>query len=127
MYDTFGGDIMFDLFPIIFGIIFIIALGGILVIVFGGISQWKKNENSPRLTVSAIVKSIRTNVSRHNHNNNDMHHYSTSTTYYITFEFESGDRLELRVSGKEFGLLADGDIGTLTFQGTRFLDFVREM
>ena len=49
----------------------------------------------------------------------------TSTTYFITFEFESEDRLEFRVSDKEFGMLAEGDKGTLTFQGTRHIDFIR--
>ena len=48
-----------------------------------------------------------------------------STTYFITFEFESEDRLEFRVSDKEFGMLAERDKGTLTFQGTRYIDFIR--
>ena len=50
----------------------------------------------------------------------------TSTTYFITFEFESEDRLEFRVSDKEFGMLAEeGDKGTLTIQGIRYIDFTR--
>ena len=40
---------------------------------------------------------------------------------------ESGDRMELRVSGREYGLLAEGDRGQLTFQGTRYLSFVRSV
>ena len=55
-----------------------------------------------------------------------FHSHSSSTTYFVTFEFESGDRLEFHVSGKEYGILAEGDIGTLTFQGTRYLDFIRK-
>lgn len=51
--------------------------------------------------------------------------HSTSTSYYVTFEVESGDRMELHVSGSEYGMLAEGDYGQLTFQGTRYLDFVR--
>ena len=47
------------------------------------------------------------------------------TIYYATFEFISGDRLELRVSGEEYGMLAEGDAGVLTFQGTRYLGFER--
>ena len=34
-------------------------------------------------------------------------------------------RSEFHVSGKEYGMLAEGDIGTLTFQGTRYIDFTR--
>ena len=49
-----------------------------------------------------------------------------STTYYATFQVESGDRMELRLSGAEYGMLAEGDRGRLTFQGTRYLSFERE-
>ena len=51
--------------------------------------------------------------------------YSSSTTYFATFEVESGDRMELKVSDKEYGMLAEGDIGKLTFQGTRYKSFER--
>ena len=54
-----------------------------------------------------------------------MHHTSHSTTYYVTFQVESGDRMELHVTGQEFGLLVEGDQGKLTFQGTRYLGFER--
>jgi hypothetical protein len=33
--------------------------------------------------------------------------------------------MELHVSGQEYGLLAEGDFGSLTYQGTRYLGFVR--
>jgi hypothetical protein len=51
---------------------------------------------------------------------------STTTTYYATFEFNSGDRMELQLPAQEFGLLADGDRGILSFQGTRFIGFARQ-
>jgi hypothetical protein len=35
--------------------------------------------------------------------------------------------MELRVSGKEYGLLTEGDIGNLIFQGTRYHEFDREI
>ena len=47
--------------------------------------------------------------------------------YYVTFQVESGDRMELSVRGKEYGLLAEGDYGRLTFQGTRYLGFQRKL
>jgi hypothetical protein len=53
-----------------------------------------------------------------------MHH---STHYYVTFEVESGDRMELSLSGHEYGLLAEGDTGHLSFQGTRYLSFERNI
>lgn len=54
-----------------------------------------------------------------------MHHTHTFTSYYVTFQVESGDRMEFAVSGMEYGLLAEGDTGDLTFQGTRYLNFQR--
>ena len=64
----------------------------------------------------------RASVSHHHHEN----HMSTSTTYYVTFEFINKERLELRLSGREYGLLAEGDRGILSFQGSRFIDFKRK-
>ena len=49
----------------------------------------------------------------------------TFTTYYVTFQVESGDRMELTVSGPDYGMLVEGDIGKLSFQGTRYLGFER--
>ena len=56
------------------------------------------------------------------------HGYDTSTftSYYVTFQVESGDRMEFEVSDMEYGMLAEGDSGELTFQGTRYLNFRRE-
>ena len=54
-----------------------------------------------------------------------MGHYTASTSYYVTFEVDSGDRMELCVSGEEYGMLVEGDCGKLSFQGTRYLSFER--
>lgn len=124
----FPGDAMFDIVPIFIGIVFVIVIGGIIINAVKGIDQWKKNEDSPRLIVSAIVKTKRSDVRRNSHHSHDdlhHHHHSSTTTYYVTFEFESGDRTEFKVSGSEFGQLAEGDYGKLTFQGTRYLGFER--
>lgn len=55
------------------------------------------------------------------------HGYSTSssTWYYVTFQVESGDRREFSVTGSEYGMLAEGDTGKRSFQGTRYLAFER--
>ncbi|MGG4266976.1 DUF2500 domain-containing protein [Peribacillus simplex] len=128
MYDVGGsGDWIFTGAPAFIGIIFVIIVIMIMVNIFSGLSQWKKNEESPRLSVPAMVKVKRTNIIRNGHvHDHSVHSQSSSTTYYITFEFESGDRSEFHVSGKEFGILAEGDVGTLTFQGTRYIEFTRK-
>lgn len=50
-------------------------------------------------------------------------HTTSSTSYYVTFQVESGDRIEFCVKGSEYGMLVEGDRGRLTFQGTRYLGF----
>ena len=108
-------------------VMFILVFGIVLFTFIKGISQWNKNNNSPRLTVNAKVVTKTMNVSRHHHHHhNHMHsHTSTSSTYYVTFEVESGDRMELIVPRSEYGLIVEGDQGKLTFQGTRYLSFER--
>ncbi len=117
---------MFNTFGIMFTIVFVLVIGMFIVIAVKGIGQWNKNNHSPRLTVPATVVAKRTNVSHHRHGGvNDHHHHHTSTSYYVTFQVESGDRMELHVAGTEYGLLIEGDTGNLTFQGTRYLGFDR--
>ena len=120
-------DIMFAVFPIIFSLMFLLVFGVVIFGLIKGISQWNKNNHSPRLTVPATVVAKRTNVSHHQHNHDAGHigHTSTSTSYYVTFQVASGDRMELHMAGHEFGMLVEGDRGNLTFQGTRYLGFER--
>lgn len=107
-------------------IIFIIVFGTIIVRAISGLKTWNENNQSAVLSVEAVIVTKRDHTSRHTHNNMDMHHHtSTSTTYYVTFEVESGDRMEFRVPSKEYGVLVEGDKGKLTFQGTRYLEFQR--
>ena len=128
MDSGFGGfGSGFTIFQIMFTLVFIVVFGMFIVLAVKGIGQWNKNNHSPRLTVPATVVAKRTNVSHHHHNHgsNGMHHSTSSTTYYVTFQVESGDRMELHVAGHEFGMLIEGDRGNLTFQGTRYLGFER--
>lgn len=103
-----------------FFLIFTIVIGTFIVGFVRGISQWNKNNESPRFTVDARIVSRRADTSAHP-NDHVMH----STDYYVTFEVESGDRMELEVTGSEYGMLAEGDYGKLSFQGTRYLGFER--
>ena len=119
----FGG---FGMFQVMFTIVFLLCTGTFVVILMKGISEWNKNNHSPRLTVPATIVAKRTNVSRHRHGGaNGHHHHHTSTTYYVTFQVESGDRMEFHITGQEYGLLVEGDKGNLSFQGTRYLGFER--
>ena len=111
--------------------VFVIVIGGIVVNLCRGVSQRNRNNHSPRLTVEAFVVSKRMDVSHHQHANAGDptgahgYHTTTSTSYYATFQVQSGDRMEFSVNGREYGLLAEGDSGKLTFQGTRYIGFQR--
>lgn len=123
----FGATFVF--FQVVFFVVFAIVIGMFIFLAVTAVRQWNKNNHSPRLTVPATVVAKRTNVSRHHHRHGAGHvgHSSTSTTYYVTFQVSSGDRMELHVAGYEYGLLVEGDHGDLTFQGTRYLGFERKV
>lgn len=127
MNNYFGtGLAFFEIFRILFIIVFLLILGTMIVEFAKGIGQWNKNNHSPRLTVPATIVTKRTNVTRYHRNDVEgVHHHRTSTSYYVTFQVDSGDRMEFCVSGQEYGLLVEGDRGNLSFQGTRYLGFER--
>ena len=128
-FDPFeGAGVMFAIVPVIVGIGFIVILGLIIYRAVQGAQQWKRNNESPVLTVDAKLVTKRSDVSYHHHsnmNNNTMDTAYSSTDYYVTFEVQSGDRMEFHVRGDEYGILAESDAGKLTFQGTRYLGFTR--
>lgn len=118
---------LFGLFEVMFFLVFILVIGVFIVGAVRGISQWNKNEHSPRLTVEATVVAKRMDVHHHHHHGTTGHmgHSSSSSSYYVTFQVASGDRMELHMNGREYGMLVEGDRGDLSFQGTRYLGFVR--
>ena len=122
----YGFNFGFQIFQIMWFIVFGLILCTVVVTLFKGLKEWNKNNHSPRLMVLATVVTKRTDVTRRRRGGtNGHHHYHTSTNYYVTFEVESGDRMELHMTGPEYGLLVEGDKGKLSFQGTRYLGFER--
>ncbi len=116
----------FHAFEGMFTLVFVLVIGLFIYAVVQAIARKQKNDASPRLTVLARVVSRRQEVTHHARNMNDgVYHTSSTTRYFVTFQVESGDRLELQLDGSDFGMLAEGDEGRLSFQGTRFLDFQR--
>ena len=119
------GGIMFQIVPMMIFLIFMMVFGIIIFRMVSGAKEWKKNNDSPVLSVSAKVVAKRTDVKYHHHHVNEQVHHSSSTNYYVTFEVESGDRMEMKMKGNQYGMLVEGDRGQLTFQGTRYLEFKR--
>jgi len=105
---------LFTLIPILMLIVIVSSL-------VSSFRQWNKDNHSPKLTVPVTVVGKREDYRRRRNGN----HTSHRTYYYVTFQVESGDRMELRLQGNEYGLLVEGDRGNLTFQGSRYLGFAR--
>lgn len=80
-------------------------------------SDWNHNNASPHLSVDATIIAKRADVAGGKN--------STSTSWHVTFELADGERREFEVKGHEYGLLAEGDLGRLDFQGARYLGFAR--
>lgn len=118
----------FNIFLFMFFIIFALIIGTFIVMIVKNIYTWNQNNHAPLLTIHAKIVSKRTHISHHRHGSANMRniHSTSSTQYFVTFQVESGDRIEFRISGTEYGLLADNDSGTLSFQGTRYLSFRRD-
>ena len=124
-YSPLGFGAMSSVFPLLALAVFIL----IASIVVKGAAQWSKNNNSPRLTVECVVVDKRTETMMHqmpvagDASGAHGYHTTTDTTHFVTFQVESGDKIEFTVSGSEYAQLAAGDQGKLTFQGTRYLGF----
>lgn len=106
-------------FGVIWMLLFVGIIGTMIFFVIKGIAQWQYNNGQTVQSVEATVVTKRTSTSG---GGNDT---SVSTWYHATFETPDGERREFGISGSEYGLLVEGDRGTLTFQGTRYKGFVR--
>ena len=128
MFDMF--DVMDSVFPILFGLVFCLVMGMFIYAIVHNVKEKRADDAAPVLTVEALVKTKRMDTYHTSPTYDGDGHRTSSgsyhTSYYATFEVESGDRLELQVSDYEYGQLAEGDQGKLTFQRKRFLQFERE-
>ena len=104
-------------FEIFFILLAVIVIGVFIASIVKGASQWSRNNNSPDVTENATVVAKRTEVWGHEH---------AHTHYYVTFQLENGERLELPVKGTEYGMLSESDHGRLSHQGTRYHGFQRD-
>ena len=126
---SYGYGAMFNIIPVIVFVMFVFVIGMIIVRLIQGANQWRKNNESPVLTVEAAVVAKRADVSHYCQDTgvDGMTQMTSSTTYYATFEVASGDRMEFQIRDSVYGMLAERDEGKLTFQGTRYLGFERSM
>lgn len=121
-----GGGLFEAIFPIFFGVVFVLVIGMFVLTIYKGVRQWKNNNNSPVVTRAARVVGKRQQVSTSNTpaSGGAPSSSSTSTTYFVTFQLSNtNERHELPVNSRYYGQLVEGDEGQLTFQGTRFKGF----
>lgn len=114
----------FSVAPLLFSAVFLLVFGLVVYTFIRNIKQDRENDQSPRLTVEAKVVSKRSSLHM---TTTEMRIPHGKTTYFVTFEVKSGDRMELQVQGHEYGMLVEGDFGELTFQGIRYLSFARRV
>ncbi len=108
--------------PVIAIGIFVFVCGMILVVIAKGIGEWMHNNALPVLTAQARVIAKRSEMRAQANSGHRIR-----TVYFVTFELQSGERSEFWVTGKESGLLAEGDEGKLSYQGTRYHGFERDV
>jgi hypothetical protein len=101
------------------GIVVAIVAAVFATVIVRGVGQWRRNNASPVVTTMARVVTKRGEV------HSGTGESRAQTAYFATFEAPTGDRCELALPARAFGLIADGDTGQLTYQGTRFKGFAR--
>lgn len=106
-FKIFGGGIL---------LVIVCAIGYTIV---KGVTTWSSNNAAELRELHARILDKRTKVWGGSGDS------SAKTDYFITFELQSGERVELQVKDTEYGLLTAGDEGMLTYQGTRYRGFVR--
>ncbi|WP_246317497.1 DUF2500 domain-containing protein [Paenibacillus agri] len=114
-FEGFLGDV-----PTFFKIFFVFFLLVFIFIIYKMVQNWLAYKASPLTTgyYQAVAKRSEVWGGSGDH--------SASTSYYVTFEDEGGNRVELQVPNSAYGYIIEGDTGELTYQGIRFKHFQRQ-
>lgn len=113
----------FSIISVLMKLIFILMVGIVIAKIIGHCLQWNYKQQLPRCTVIATVVSKRTSIIYLS----DTDHHHTSRRYFVTFKMKNGDRMEFCVSAPEYMRLTENNKGMLSFQGTRYMEFEREL
>ncbi|WP_239711692.1 DUF2500 domain-containing protein [Paenibacillus sp. 19GGS1-52] len=114
-----GSDSFMSSTPLFFKLFFLIIVGFFIFIIVRMVNLWMSNNASPLVIARCTAVTKRTEVWG---GSGDT---GASTSYYVTFELENGSRVELQVQSRVFGLIVEGDLGELSYQGSRFKGFRR--
>lgn len=122
-FNNFDQRSLFESFiyemPLFFKIFALLIIGIFVFVILKMIRVWMTNNASPLISASCTVVTKRSEVWGGSGDS------SASTSYYVTFQFDDGTRLELQVINRDYGMIVEGDRGELLYQGTRFKEFKR--
>ena len=110
-------------------VVFLIIVISIFVFcAIWGAVQKSHNDAQTQISVRAQIIAIDKRYSGEFIRGRALYINLSSRVYYITFELlPAGDRKKLVVPVEGHEQLAEGDIGTLTLQGTRYISFKYEL
>lgn len=97
-------------------VIIMLIITGIIVVM---IARGAKQQAMPTVSVPARIIGRRIEI------DGGWGNLPSYTNYYVTFELEDGHRIEFKLGGSTYGLLAEGDVGTLNYKGNHFKSFQR--
>ena len=86
----------------------------------GKVNVEEREGRKPIYNIQAEVKGKRTLVEADPENPG-----IPRTRYFVTFHKRDGNRIEMEVPGEDYGLAAEGDEGSLVWQGDEFIVFKR--
>ena len=120
---------VFLLGVILFAVLFLIVSGGIAAIIVTGIVRKKRNDHAAQTTVDASVLEKHTTVQRHPvaGDTTGAHGYTRFTSRHVTFLTADRAQRTFDVDETVYDALTEGDRGQRTYQGTRFVGFVRSV
>ena len=104
-------------------LVIVLILGGAI---WQGVLKWRvsrANDAAPVQQAGAKVLGVRTNTIADPPDMNPKVKTNPVITRFVTFELESGEKLELPVTPEQQASFKEGDRGQLKYQGTRFLGF----
>lgn len=105
--------------PYLLKLVLLLFIGFFIYKVAKLLKTWMTNNTSPLQSRVASAVTKRTEVW------GGRGHASTNTSYFVTFEFQNGNRMELEVKTKAYAQIVEGDRGQLNYQGSRYKGFVR--
>lgn len=111
--DLLESEIFFGAFLFGIAIVFIALFG---VVFYKKWAENKKNEGKPIET-----KAVKVVTKRNIMNNNP------NVGSFVLFEFDDGSRQELSINANTSSTIAENDTGMLTYQGTKFIKFERNI